>query len=81
VTYTAAGSTVSFLLKVNGTLEEVKGNHRVEGLELNTTALELTAAGQTLEAKDIETAPVSAVIEGLSGDTCKHDMSPIGLLS
>jgi hypothetical protein len=50
VTYTAAGSTVSFLLKVNGTLEEVKGNHRVEGLELNTTALELAAAGQTLKA-------------------------------
>jgi len=50
VTYTAAGSTVSFLLKVNGTLEEVKRNHAVESLELNTTALELAATGQTLEA-------------------------------
>jgi len=74
VTYTAAGSTVSFLLKVYGTLEEVQRNHAVESLELNTTALELTAAGQTLEAKDIETAPISGVIERLSGDTCKHDV-------
>jgi len=76
VTYTATCSTVSFLLKVNGTLEEVKGNHRVKGLELNTTALELTAAGQTLEAKKVETAPVSAVVEGLNCDTCKHELSP-----
>ena len=50
VTYSAACSTVSFLLKVNGTLEEVKRNHAVESLELNTTALELAATGQTLEA-------------------------------
>jgi len=50
VSNTPPSSAVSFLLKVNGTLEEVQSNHAVESLELDTVALELAAAGQTLDA-------------------------------
>ena len=73
--------TVGFLLEVYSTLEEVKRSHGSQVLYTQATALELAAAGQTLEAKDIETAHIGGVIERLSGDACKHDMSPLGLLS
>ena len=64
--------TVGFLLEVYSTLEEVKRSHGSQVLYTQATALELAAAGQTLEAKDIEATPMSGVIERLSGDTCKH---------
>ena len=64
--------TVRLCLNIYATLEEVKRSHAALTIKANTTALELAAAGQTLDAKDIEATAVSAVIEGLSSDKCKH---------
>tara|TARA_S200002703_G_C3687704_1_gene211159 strand:- start:274 stop:609 length:336 start_codon:yes stop_codon:yes gene_type:complete len=64
--------TVRLCLNIDATLEEVKRSHAALTIKANATALEFAAAGQTLDAKYIEATAVSAVIEGLSSDKCKH---------
>jgi len=74
VSNTPPSSAVSFLLKVDGTLEEVQRNHAVESLELDTVALDLTLTEDTLGSKEVKAEALSTVVEGLSGDNCKHNI-------